>query len=106
MVNALNLIYEPSDSVVAQGKNVKSRENKGYYKMRGGNGSYRMSKPSTAILEFEVNGKRHSSSVKELIRDAYSISRVGEKQANQFFDDVKSGKIQLDYSESNGLRLV
>lgn len=106
MVKALNIIYECSDTLVAQGKNVSKQKRNGFYEVHGGNGSYRMAKPSKAILEFEVDGKRHSSSVKDLIREAYSISRVGEKQATRFLSDVQSGKIELDYSDETGLRLV
>jgi len=106
MVNALNIIYEPSDSVVAQGKNVGRQKQKGFYEKQGGNGTYRMVKPSKATLIFEVDGEKHSCSVKDLIREAYSISKVGEKQATKFLGDVQSGKIKLDYSEEEGLTLM
>lgn len=106
MVKALNIIYKPSESVVAQGKNVAKREKEVFYKKQGGNGSYRMVKPSKAILEFEVDGQRHTCSVKQLIRDAYSISRVCELNAITFFNDVVSGNIQLEYSDEKGLTLM
>ena len=106
MVKALDIIYEPSDSLVAQGKNVGKQRKKGFYEKHGGNGTYRMVKPSKVTLYFEVNGKQHYSSVKELIREAYSISRVGETHANRFFNDLKSGKIKLKYSDNTGLSLI
>ena len=105
MVKALDIVYEPSSSLVAQGKDVAKQRKNGYYEKQGGNGTYRMVKPSTAILQFQVDGKDHSCSIKKLIRDAYSIFRVGKKQANRFLTDVKAGKIQLDYSDENGLTL-
>lgn len=105
MVKALDIIYEPSDSLVAQGKNVGKQRKKGFYEKHGGNGTYRMVKPSKVLLAFEADGKCHTASVKELIREAYSISRVGENQANRFFNDVKSGKLTLNYSDNNGLSL-
>lgn len=106
MVTALNIIYEPSDSVIAQGKDVSRQEKRGYYSYQGGCGTYRMNKPSTVILEFEADGVMHSCSVKSLIREVYGISRIGKKQANRFLNDVMSGIITLDYSEENGLSLV
>ena len=108
MVTALGIMYQPSDTTVAQGNNISTLEKMGYYKKQGGNGTYRMVKPSCVTLEYEVNGDGviHSSSVKELIRDAYSISRVTEKQSRQFLRDVIDGKIVLDYSEENGLTLI
>jgi len=108
MVTAVGIIYQPSDTTVAQGKNISTLEKMGYYKKQGGSGTYRMVKPSTVTLKYEVDGDGtiHSSSVKELIRDAYSISRVTEKQSRQFLRDVIDGKIVLDYSEENGLTLM
>lgn len=106
MVKALDIIYTPSESVVAQGKDVAKREREGFYKKQGGNGSYRMVKSSKAFLKFEVDGQINTCSVKQLIRDAYSISRVSERNAFQFFNDVASGNIQLEYSDEEGLKLV
>lgn len=106
MVTALNIIYEPSDSIIAQGKDVSRQEKRGYYSHQGGCGTYRMNKPSTVILKFKVNGKTHSCFVKDLIREVYGISRVGKKQADRFFNDVMSGIITLDYSEENGLSVI
>lgn len=106
MVNALNIIYTPSESVISQGENVRKQKKKGYYEKYGGNGTYRMVKPSNAILEFEVEGNTHSCSVKELIRNAYSISRVSEKHALRFLHDVQEGNINLSYVEGRGLKLM
>ena len=109
MVNAVGIIYQPSETAVAQGKNNISRlEEMGYYKKQGGNGTYRMVKPSSVTLEYEVDGDGviHSSSVKELIRDIYSVSRVTEKKSRQFLRDVIDGNIVLDYSEEKGLTLM
>ena len=106
MVKALNIIYEPSDSLVAQGKNVSLQRSKGYYAKQGGNGTYRMVKPSKVILEFEVDGKRLSCSVKDLIYEAYSISRIGKSRADRFLNDVQSGRIKLNYSDEQGLTLM
>lgn len=106
MVTALNIKYQPSESVVAQGKDVRKREKEGFYKKQGGNGSYRMVKPSNVTLNFEVDGVRHSSSIKDLIRDAYSISRVTEKRSMKFLRDVTDGNIKLNYSDETGLTIM
>jgi hypothetical protein len=103
MVKVLNIKYTPSHSVIAQGKNVNLCAKNGYYRGTGGNGSYRMNKPSKAILKFEVNGEEHSCSVKQLIRDTYSIYRVGKNNATKFLEDVQAGNIQLEYSDEKGL---
>lgn len=106
MVKALKIIYEPSDSIVAQGKNVSKQERRGYRKVQGGNGTFRIAKPSKVTLIYEVDGKRMSSSVRSLICDAYSISRISEKQADRFLADIQSGAINLDYSDISGLIIV
>ena len=106
MVNALNILYEPSETLVAQGKNVAKYEKKGFYAAKGGNGTYRMVKPSKVTLFFEANEKSHSCSVKQLIRDVYNISNVGHSHACRFLDDLKAGTIKLNYSEEKGLSLV
>lgn len=106
MVTALNIRYQHSVSVIAQGKDIAKREKEGFYKKQGGNGTYIMVKPSTVSLEIDVNGQKHSCFVKQLIRDAYSISRVTEKQANRFLNDVNSGNILLEYSDERGLQLM
>lgn len=106
MVSILNLIYEPSASVVAQGKKVAAYRKKGFYPKQGGYGSYVMVKPSKVTLFFEANEKKHSSSIKQLIREAYNISNVNENYAYRFLDDLKAGNIKLDYSEETGLSLV
>lgn len=106
MVSILDLIYERSASVVAQGKDVAAYRKKGFYPKQGGFGSYVMVKSSKATLFFEANGKKHSSSVNQLIREAYNISKVTENYAYRFFDDLKAGNVKLDYSEDTGLSLV
>lgn len=106
VITILDLIYEPSESVVAQGKDVSKYERKGFFKVRGGNGSYRMAKSSKVILYFEIDGVRHSCSVKQLIYDAYGISRVGQKEAYDFLTDLKAGNIKLDFSEDGTVTLA
>lgn len=105
MVKVLDITYEPSQSVLAQGKEVNTMEKRGYNKIRGGNGTYIMGLPPKITLYFEVDGKRMSASVKSLIREIYSPKRLTEKQANRFFQEVKSGKIKLQYSEQSGLTI-
>lgn len=106
MVKPIKTEYTASDSLVAQGRNVAKYERKGYYCHQGGNGTYRMVKPSKTILFFEVDGEMKSESIKDLIREAYNINRVGEKQLDRFFCDLQSGSIKLDYSEQNGLSII
>lgn len=106
MVNALNICYEPSETLVAQGKNVAKYEKKGFYAAKGGNGTYRMVKPSKVTLFFEANEKSHSCSVKQLIRDAYNISNVSHGHASRFLNDLQAGNIKLNYSEEKGLSLA
>lgn len=105
MVKAIEIYYENSQSGVVQGnKTVKRFKNDGYYIQQGGFGTYRMNKSSTVILEFEVDGQVIRQSIKELIREKYHISRVGKKQADSFFKEVKEGKIKLEYS--NGKLII
>ena len=106
MVKALRILYEPSQSVLAQGKQVDKMEKRGYNRVRGGNGTFIMGLPAKVTLIFEVDGKTMSSSVRSLICDTYSISRLSEKHADRFFKDVTSGKIKLQYSEQSGLTIA
>lgn len=105
MVNPISIEYEPSNSIIAQGREVERAKREGYYCAKGGNGSYRMNRPSLAIMTFEVEGEVKSQSVKQLIRDVYGIQKVSRLHADRFFDDVKKGAIMLRYNENFGLSL-
>ncbi len=103
MVQVLNLSYESSDSVIAQGKDVSRLITQGYYKKQGGNGTYVMVKPSKVILEFEVDGERKTQSIKDMIRGYYSLFNISESRAKKFYEEIKAGKVTLEYSDSYGL---
>lgn len=105
MISINSYYYEPSDNALVQGgqKKIQKYQDKGYYIKSGSNGSYIMVKPSEAIVYFDVDGKKHSESVKELIRDNYGVKNVTEKKLETFVSDCNSGKIDLKYSDSNGL---
>lgn len=115
MVTIVDTFYEPSSSVVAQGKPSKIREyeKRGYYVASGGFGSYRMVMPSKTIVYFTVEGEMdeehpdrqpvHNQSVKQLIRDCYDVSRVTKQKFEEFVSDCNSGIINLQYSEASGL---
>lgn len=107
MVVIKNFIYVPSQSIVVQGNKrvIDSYKKKGYYIAKGGNGSYRMYKPSVTDLVFEVDndGKEHVQCVKKLIYDYYKVERVTRKKIAEFLDDCESKKIKLKYSKKKGL---
>ena len=98
MITNVRGIYEPSHSIVAQGSQVKRYEKEGYYKKYGGNGTYRMVKPSKTIIRFNVNGEIREQSVKQLIRDTFGIVNVSKDHLDRLINEY-----ELDYSDNVGL---
>lgn len=100
-IKFISYYYEPSESTIAQGNaQIKRYEKLGYYKKQGGNGSYRMVKPSVAEITFKLDEVISTQSVKEMIRDYYGISNVTKPKLETFFNDCVTGKIQ--FSTKNG----
>lgn len=95
-IKFMSYYYEPSESAVAQGKSqIKRYEKLGYYKKQGGNGSYRMVKPSVAEITYELDGIISTQSVKDMIREHYGVKNVTQAKLETFYDDCVSGKITL-----------
>ena len=105
MVKIINYLYEPSSSIIAQGNDdvIRSYKYQGYYIKKGGYGTYRMNKPSTAKVKFIADNVLHIQSVKQLIRDYYGVQRVTRNKLEQFVYDCNSGEIDLKYSDEFGL---
>lgn len=95
-VKIVSYYYQSSDSVVAQGKKqIQRYEKEGYYKKYGGNGSFRMVRPSVAEITVEVDGNNITRSVKGLIRDHYKVQNVTRAKFEEFLNDCESGDIKL-----------
>ncbi len=103
MIEAIDLVIEPGNTVIAQGERVRLYESMGYYSYQGGCGTYRMVKPSNILLIFkDEEGKIMRESVKQFIRDYYGYKRVTEKLAIRFLKDLKSQRIKLNYTNTLG----
>ena len=60
MIEAIDLVIEPGNTVIAQGERVRLYESMGYYRYQGGCGTYRMVKPSNI---FTRNGNNVESTL-------------------------------------------
>lgn len=93
-IKFMSYYYEPSESTVAQGESqIKRYEKLGYYKHQGGNGSYRMVKPSVAEITYLLDGIISTQSVKDMIRKHYGVKNVTLAKLETFYDECVSGKI-------------
>ena len=107
MIEAIDLVIEPGNTVIAQGERIKFYESMGYYRYQGGCGTYRMVKPSNVFLIFKnEEGKTMREPVKQFIRDYYRYTRVTEKIARKFLRDLKNGNIRLNYSSALGFTVI
>lgn len=107
MIEAIDLVIEPGNTVIAQGERVRLYESMGYYRYQGGCGTYRMVKPSNILLIFkDEEGKIMRESVKQFIRDYYGYKRVTEKLAIRFLKDLKSQRIKLNYTNTFGFTAI
>jgi hypothetical protein len=101
--------YLPSKSFLAQGSKLEIQKlvKKGYRIVRGGNGSYIMSDPSIAEIEYKINDdeKVHTQNAKPLVREYYGVDKVTETRLKNFVSDCIYGAVNLKYSETDGLYL-
>lgn len=108
MIKAKEIRFQNSETILAQGeRQIRDCKQRGFYAKRGGNGTYIMVKNSEVYLTFEdENGKIHTESVREAIKESYPISRVTKQVSYKFLEDVKNGNIKLSYSEKEGVKPI
>ena len=102
-VKVIGFNYKQSETKNFQGtkRKLKKEEEKGFIKIRGGNGSYVLSKPSVAEVVLNIDGETETFDVKDLIREYYDMKKVTEKSFETFRDDVKKGNKKLLINQSN-----
>ena len=94
--------YQQERSTVARGdRQIKSYKKKGYNKLYGGNGSYRMIKDPVANITAKVDGSEVTQSVNDLVKDYCHSKKISESKFEKFCEDCKSGKIKLKYENGH-----
>lgn len=87
----MQIRFTPSDSKTVQGKRnevyAKYRNEWNIREQGGGNGNWLLTKKSDIL----VDGK----SYRDFVLKHYGRTKLTEKLANKFSDDLKSGEIQL-----------
>ena len=108
-IEVVGFNYVPSKSFLAQGnkREIQKLVNQGYRIIRGGYGSYIMSEPSIAEVQYKIDDDEeiHTQNAIGLIREIYNVTRVTREKLENFVVDCMLGDVKLKYSEGTGLYL-
>ena len=97
-VRILRCEYVEGEKVKVQGnaEEVRSYEDKGFRKKRGGRGTFLMEKPADAEIHYELNGEEYVDYEKDLIKDYYNKKRISNSLTKKFEKECLSGKVNVE----------
>lgn len=107
LVEPIRFTYEGSEKEIFRGtrKKLDKKLEEGYQVVKGGNGSYLISKPSVAEVTVDSDVGIKTFDVKNIIREEYGLERVTEASFKKFEREIKDGKKKLSYTENEGLTI-
>lgn len=103
----LAIMYEPSDSIVMQGKrkDIEKYLNAGYYIKEDRNGYWVLVKASQLNVTLKNSYYTMRFNMKADVRDYYGKDRISQSLADRFMQDIEDSKISI-YMDLEGNYLL